>query len=151
MNVGQKYTVKPGFHRIGDRYGHLIDDKHILGRDPLDDLRLTKKRVPVNILATDEYLALEIPVPGYKKEDISVEVEDHILTIKGERSIEKDRPDTDYIRREHNLAVFERSFELNKSVDEDNIRAHSENGMLTIRLNMISSPDEHHISHIEVK
>lgn len=151
MNVGQKYTVKPGFHRIGDRYGHLIDDTHILGRDPLGDLRLTKKRIPVNILSTEEFLALEIPVPGYKKEDISIEIEDHILTIKGERSLEKDRPDTEYISREHNFAEFERSFELNKAVDEDHIIARVENGMLVIQLYMMTAPDEHHISHIEVK
>lgn len=150
MNVGEKFILKPGFHRIGQRYGHLIDDKHIMGRDPFDELKLTRKQIPVNVLSTPEYYALEIPVPGFKKKDISIELEDHVLIIKGERSSDKNRPDTDYVRREHNFAVFERSFELSKTVDEENINAHVENGMLTITLNHSTPAAKRSITHIEV-
>jgi HSP20 family protein len=135
MNLGHKYTLKPGFHRLGNRYGHLIKDKRLLGRNPLDDLQLTKSRVPVNILANENYFELEIPVPGYRKEDLTIEIDSHVLTIKGEITSRKDRPDTTLVRSEHNFTSFERSFELDKSVDEDKIAAHAENGMLIIRLN----------------
>lgn len=151
VNLSHKYKLNPGFHRIGDRYGHLIEDRRLMGRNPFDELKLTKKQVPVNILSTDKYYELELPVPGYVKEDISIDIDDHILTVKGERSRDKDRPDTTYITCEHNLDSFERSFELDKYVDEEKIDAHAENGLLVIRLYRINVASTHPVSHIEIK
>ncbi len=76
---------------------------------------------------------IEMDLPGFKKEDISVEAKDGYLTIKASKSDESEENDEErnYIRRERVCGSYERSFSLG-DLDQENIKASFENGILKI-------------------
>jgi len=69
-----------------------------------------------------------------EKEDISINVDDNVLTISGERKIEEERKDEEFYRVESVYGKFERSFTLPEDVDADKIEAEVKDGVLTIRI-----------------
>ena len=76
---------------------------------------------------------IEMDIPGFNKDEISVETKDGYLTIKAEKKNEVNEEDKDknYIRRERTYGKYERSFYLG-DLDEDKIDASFENGMLKL-------------------
>lgn len=77
---------------------------------------------------------IDVDLPGVKKEDISVKVENNVLTIKGERKTKKEVKKEDYYKVESNFGSFTRSFTLPQSVDAENIHAESKDGVLEVVL-----------------
>jgi HSP20 family protein len=75
---------------------------------------------------------IEIDLPGVKKEDIKIETNNNALTISGERKYKNEVKEADYHRIESSYGKFQRSFPLPQDVDEENIKAHYENGMLEV-------------------
>ena len=76
---------------------------------------------------------IEVDVPGFKKEDISIEASDGYLTIKAEKNSENNEEDEDknYIRRERSYGAYERSFYLG-DLDQDKVEAEFKDGILKI-------------------
>ena len=73
-------------------------------------------------------------LPGMKKEDIDIQFENGILTIRGQRAIEKDSSDKTFHRVERVYGNFVRSFTLPRSVDAEKIDATYRDGVLDIRV-----------------
>jgi HSP20 family protein len=88
----------------------------------------------VNTREADDAYYIEVDLPGVKKEDISINVDDNVLTISGERKIEEERKDEEFYRVESVYGKFERSFTLPEDVDADKIEAEVKDGVLTIRI-----------------
>ena len=86
---------------------------------------------PVDIYEKDRSLAVIVDLPGVKKEDVDIRVDQDILTIKGKVKYE---PPKDLIRNEFGLLDFFRQFQLSDEVDQEKISAESKNGVLTITL-----------------
>ena len=82
----------------------------------------------------DKFL-LEAELPGFDKEDISLDVKDGILTISAQHKEEKEDKDEkgQYIRRERRYGSFRRSFDVT-GIDENGITAAYSNGILTLNL-----------------
>ena len=82
----------------------------------------------------DKFL-LEAELPGFQKEDISLDVKDGILTIKAEHKENKDEKDDkgNYVRRERRYGSFTRSFDVS-GIDEGAITAAYNNGILELNL-----------------
>lgn len=76
---------------------------------------------------------LEAELPGFKKEDISIEIENGLLTISAERKSESEENKPDYIRRERSYGSFKRRFDLS-DIDADAIEASYADGVLTLNL-----------------
>ena len=76
---------------------------------------------------------IEMDIPGFNKDEVSVETKDGYLTITAEKKNEVNEEDKEknYIRRERSYGKYERSFYLG-DLDEDNINATFENGMLKL-------------------
>lgn len=89
---------------------------------------------PVNICETNKEFQLDLSVPGMKRDDFNVEVENGVLTISSEKEEEKKDEDKNYRRREFSYSSFSRSFTLPDNVDENNINAKYDNGMLKIAI-----------------
>ncbi len=88
---------------------------------------------PVDIkVAEDEYL-VEAFLPGVSTEDLDIQIESNIVTIKGELKIEENEDDR-YLLRERPSGMFQRAIELPDDVDADNVEAELKNGVLTLRL-----------------
>jgi HSP20 family protein len=86
----------------------------------------------VNEKVTDKGYIIEVDLPGVKKEDIEISVEDGILTIRGERKLEKKEEAENYTRIESFFGRFERAFKLPADADSENIEAKYEDGVLKI-------------------
>ena len=84
--------------------------------------------------AGDKFV-LEAELPGFQKEDISLDVKDGILTIKAEHKENKDEKDDkgNYVRRERRYGSFTRSFDVS-GIDEGAITAAYNNGILELNL-----------------
>lgn len=83
-----------------------------------------------DIKETDEGYKLDIEMPGFKKEDIKVSLEDGYLTVSGSKKTEKDDK-TKYLRKEISES-FQRSYYVGKEVPEENIKAKYADGILTL-------------------
>ncbi|PKO06177.1 MAG: heat-shock protein Hsp20 [Chloroflexi bacterium HGW-Chloroflexi-3] len=88
---------------------------------------------PVDIrVAEDEYL-VEAFLPGVLTEELDIQIESNVVTIKGELKIEGNEDDR-YLLRERPSGMFQRSIELPDDVDADKVEAELKNGVLTLRL-----------------
>ena len=90
----------------------------------------------VNVEETSDALRLTAELPGMTHEDISIDLENNVLTISGEKS--ESRTEGDEERRYHlwerTYGSFQRSFTLPRSVKADEIRATFDNGILEVHL-----------------
>ncbi len=123
--------IKSGpFHRFGDQYGHLIDADHFLGRTAFDDLWMSKAKP--RFKKRDVGYDLEIPLPGFKKDEISLTIENNhlVLNAKKEEGSEEENVSDDQTSDKFN----ERIMELSQNIDQDKISANLEDGILKIRL-----------------
>ena len=75
---------------------------------------------------------IEVDLPGVKKDDISVDIKDDILTISGERKTKKEVKEKDYYKMESSYGKFQRSFTLPDNIDAENIEANSKDGVLEV-------------------
>ncbi len=89
---------------------------------------------PVDIYEDKESITLKAEVPGVKTDDLHVTVENNVLTIRGERRMEKEEKKENYHRVERVYGTFTRSFALPNTVLTDKIDADTKDGVLTLRL-----------------
>jgi len=86
----------------------------------------------VDIKETETDITVKADLPGLKKEDIEVSVDNDMLVIKGERKFEKEEKDKNYVRVERSYGSFYRSFTIGVPVKEDEIKASYKNGVLEV-------------------
>ena len=93
-------------------------------------------RVPaVNVSETDTSYHVEVAIPGYKKEDFNIDIDNNVLTISSEQKNEKEEYDgKKATRREFSYSSFQRSFQLPENVNEDSIAASYKEGILKLDL-----------------
>jgi HSP20 family protein len=89
---------------------------------------------PVDIFETDEALVMKAELPGFSKDDISIEMKENALVIKGERKREDEVKEGNYHRMERAYGAFQRSFLLPTTVDQEKVRANYKDGVLELRL-----------------
>ncbi len=83
---------------------------------------------------TDEGYELQVDLPGMKKDDVSVDLSDGMLTISGERSDEREDKRKGYYLSERSYGSVRRSFRVPESVDTDRIGAEFRDGVLTLTM-----------------
>lgn len=90
----------------------------------------------MDVIEDENCIKLEFEVPGMKKDDVKVSVNNEgLLLIKGERKqVEEDKSKT-YLRRERVYGSFEKSFRLSDAIDSDHVEAKFNDGVLEIVLN----------------
>jgi len=88
----------------------------------------------VDISETADSFIVRAELPGMKKEDIELEVENNVLSIRGERKFEKTDEGENYHFMERSYGSFYRSFTLPKNVDSETIGAEYKDGMLVVSI-----------------
>jgi HSP20 family protein len=88
----------------------------------------------VNIKENKDEYFLEIAVPGMKKSDFVIDVDNKILSISSETKTEHEEKDETYTRREFGYSSFKRTFTLPDTVESDKIKAQYKDGILMIHL-----------------
>ena len=88
----------------------------------------------VDVHEDAESLVLRAELPGVKKEDVDISIDANVLTLKGERKLEKEEQGRRYHRVERAYGTFVRQFQLSSNIDSSKIDAQLADGVLTVRL-----------------
>jgi HSP20 family protein len=99
-----------------------------------EDLTASDWHPLVDIFETEQGVTIQVDLPGVDKEDVSVEVKENVLTIKGERKTDPAVADNRYYRRERSFGTFQRSFATHSVITPNNIKATFKNGVLKIEV-----------------
>jgi HSP20 family protein len=101
---------------------------------PEEALTATSFAPPADVYEDEHTITLKLEVPGIDEKDIDVRIENNMLTIHGERKIEKEEKEENFCRVERQYGSFTRSFTLPSSVDTGQVRANYDKGVLKISL-----------------
>ena len=121
------------FSTMQDRMNRLFRESYN-PEGPEDALTTTSFAPPVDIYEDEHNISLKLEVPGIEEKDIDVRIDDHTLTVHGERKFEKEEKEENFRRVERQYGSFTRSFTLPSSVDVGQVRADYNQGVLKITL-----------------
>lgn len=85
-----------------------------------------------DVYETDDEFVVELEVPGYDEEELSIEVSDHMLAIKGSRTKEKEEERKEFALHERLERAFERRFILPSEADTEHLKACFSEGVLEV-------------------
>jgi HSP20 family protein len=99
-----------------------------------DEMNLAAWAPPVDITEDKDRILITAELPGFKEDQIEIQTEDGMLTLRGERKFEKETDGKSYHRVERAYGQFVRSFSLPNNVDREKIRASFHDGLLQVEL-----------------
>jgi HSP20 family protein len=105
----------------------------------------------VDVFEKDNRLFTRVDLPGLKKEDVKVEVDDGYLTLSGERKSESTEEKDNVYRAEREYGSFYRAVPLPKGVKPEDIKATFDNGVLEVTMPLPPAAVENKARRIEVK
>ena len=112
-----------------------VSNFECLFNDLFADWGSTTAKVPaVDIYEKEKAYIIEAELAGYKQDEVSVNVDKHVLRIASEKESLKDADDRKTLVRERLFRKFERSFSLPEDVDEGKIEGEFADGVLTLTL-----------------
>lgn len=132
-----RYGISDGFDSIFNRF---------FGQDT--DFSDGSFLPAVDVFEDKEDIRLTFEMPGLDKNDIKVWVEDNVLTVSGERKMNREVKDDSFVRSEIREGTFSRSFRLPKYADTGKISADYKNGLLEVT---IARAEDAKPKEIEVK
>lgn len=92
-------------------------------------------RTPLtNIIDEGDKYSITAELPGLDKGDIEITIHDGFLEIKGEQKKEQEEKKDGYVRKEYHSSSYHRSFNIPENIDEENIDAKLDKGVLTLKL-----------------
>lgn len=103
----------------------------------------------VDISDTEKEYVVTAELPGVEKKDISLEIQDRILTIKGHKQLNHQEKNKNYYLVERTYGTFSRSFELPQPAESQDVKAKFDNGVLTICIPK-SVEAERHINKVTI-
>lgn len=121
--------------RLQERMNRVFDDAWGQQRRHPDDEIIAGSWIPaVDVRESKDALEIQVEIPGIDAKDVTVAVENGILTLKGSRNFEKATEGETYHRVERAYGAFERSFTLPTNVDPERINAVYRHGVLHLTL-----------------
>ena len=116
--------------------------------DVFEDFNSNNNSMKCDVYEKDGAYNIEVDVPGFKKEDINIDVDNGYLTVKASKHFDETEKTKNYICRERRYGKFERSFYLG-DLKTDDVEASFENGTLKIRVQKIEESKDK--KRIEIK
>lgn len=155
-------SLIPSF--FGGRKTNVFDPFSVEAWDPLDGFFNSVANWPATALKTSAFVNARIDwketpdthvfkadLPGVKKEEVKVEVEDgRILQISGQRSKEKEEKNEQWHRLERSQGSFLRRFRLPENAKMDEVKASMENGVLTVTIPKLHEEKKPETKSIEI-
>ena len=99
-----------------------------------DEMNLAAWAPPVDIAEEKDRILITAELPGFKEDQIEIQTENGMLTLRGERKFEKETDGRSYHRVERSYGQFVRSFSLPNNVDREKIKADFSDGLLRVEL-----------------
>lgn len=115
--------------RMPDEFGRVFDDR--LGLRSGESLGWTPA---CDVFEDGEAVTLRFELAGVEPKDVEIRYENGVITLRGERKMEKEEKKENYHRVEMSYGSFTRSFSLPAVVDAEKIKAEAKNGVLTVTL-----------------
>lgn len=102
-------------------------DKELYGKH-------AKNLMKTDVKETENAYEIDIDLPGFKKDEISIELENGYLTVSAAKGLDKDEEDKKgkYIRKERYAGAMQRSFYVGENLTDEDIKAKYENGILRL-------------------
>jgi len=126
--VAELNTIQNEMNRL---FNNFFDQPAQTGRSN----GTTRRWLPaMDLVETADHYVLRADLPGLSDEDVSIQLEDNVLTISGERKTEHQDQQEGYYRLERAFGAFSRSLTVPEGVDPDGVRAHFDRGVLEIRI-----------------
>ena len=88
----------------------------------------------MDLVETGDHFVLKADLPGMSENDVSIELENNVLTVAGERRTEHEDKEAGYYRLERAMGAFSRSLTLPEGIDPDAVTATFDNGVLEVRI-----------------
>jgi HSP20 family protein len=133
MTVIARWDPFREFSTLQDRMNRLFRESYgPEGRD--ESLTTSQFAPPVDVYEDEHNVVLKVEVPGIDEKDIDVRVENNVLTVHGDRKVEKEEKEENFRRIERQYGSFTRTFTLPSTVDAERIQADYDKGILKIVL-----------------
>ena len=116
--------------------------------DVFEDFNSNNNSMKCDVYEKDDAYNIEVDVPGFKKEDINIDVDNGYLTVKASKHFDETEKGKNYICRERRYGKFERSFYLG-DLKTDDVEASFENGTLKIKVPKVEEAKDK--KRIEIK
>lgn len=116
-----------------DFFGDTFDKHFFGGRDPLYG-KHAKNMMKTDVRETEDSYLVDIDLPGFKKDEVKVELKDGYLTVSAAKGLDKDEQDKRgrYIRQERYAGTMSRSFYVGEGVKPEDLHAKYEDGILQV-------------------
>lgn len=122
--------------------------RHFMGRSVFD-LYNQSDDTPVNVRKNDGFLSFDIVLPGFSREDISVEVSNDTLIVKAKKE-EEEKSAGEYIVQQFRMETVEKRFLLQPGADREEIKARFKNGLLTVTITDLPPEEEQPVKRVTV-
>lgn len=132
------------------RIRKLVDHPFYPSFRMTEEMNGRKNFAPMNIIQNDDVYKIELALPGWSKDEIRIEIEDDTLKVSGEKSEKNVKEDHTIHRQEFYTNRFFRSVILNEMVNQDEISATMENGILVIDLKKFSKEEKPGYKKVEI-
>lgn len=117
---------------FADRFNRTFGSMQARERD--EEVGLGAWMPPVDIAEDKEKITLTAELPGFKENEVQIQMEGNLLTLRGDRKFEEEKNGRNYHRVERSYGQFIRSFTLPNNVDRENIRARFNSGLLEVEM-----------------
>lgn len=98
-----------------------------------------------DIYETDDEFVMELEVPGYEERELAIEIFDHTVRVKGERTEAKEEKEKSFHLHERLERAFERRFELPAEADTEHVRAKFAKGVLEVHAPKLAVSKPHKV------
>ncbi len=133
---------------LQDRINRMFNETLPRAWDNGEDLALRDWNPAVDIFDREDSIVIHAELPGVKKEDVSVEFKENVLTLKGQRQCDAEIKEECFYRRERTFGSFQRAFTMPDGIDVEKIKASYRDGVLEIAIPKLA---EKRPKQIEVK
>jgi HSP20 family protein len=129
--------VKRSISRLREDIHSLLDRwRHRRNGGAMDGQQLSSMAFgpPVDFEDKDDEVVVVAELPGFDEDDVTIEVMDNRLILRGQRDLENEERGSNYYRLERGVSEFTRVIPLPPGIDADNARAKFKNGLLRVVL-----------------
>ena len=132
MTVLTRWEPFREFSTLQDRMNRLFRETQVNSQD--ESLTSSSFAPAVDVYEDEHNVTLKIEVPGIDEKDIDVRIENNTMTVHGERKFEQEEKEENYRRVERHYGSFTRTFNSPQTVDQENVQADYDKGVLKIKL-----------------
>lgn len=122
-----RYT-RPNYRHLSKSFNELMDEFF----EPINARTMNNLTPKVDIRENEQEFEFLLELPGVRKKDLQIELEQDVLYVSGERKVAEETKETNVHRMEQFYGSFHRSFHLPQGLDKENITAQYQDGILRL-------------------